>query len=88
MLSPRERQLLRLISQGLSNKQIAGTLMITEGTVKVYLSRLFKKVGVLDRFELALYGLKNLQYGATANFGDEASYCPSSLIVQQRSKHI
>ena len=87
-LSPRERQLLRLISQGLSNKQIATALIITEGTVKVYLSKLYKKVGVLDRFELALYGLKNLQYGAAASPGDEASYCPSSLIVQQRAKHI
>lgn len=88
MLSPRERQLLRLISQGLSNKQIATALIITEGTVKVYLSKLYKKVGVLDRFELALYGLKNLQYGMAANSGDEASYCPSSLIVQHRTKHV
>ena len=87
-LSPRERQLLRLISQGLSNKQIATALIITEGTVKVYLSKLYKKVGVLDRFELALYGLKNLQYGAAVSPGDEASYCPSSLIVQQRAKQM
>ena len=34
--------------------------MITEGIVKVYLSKLFARVGVKDRFELALYGLKNL----------------------------
>ena len=33
---------------------------IAEGTVKVYLSRLFRKLGVKDRYELALYGLKNL----------------------------
>ena len=33
------------------------------GTVKVYLSRLFQKVGVKDRFELALFGLKNLTTG-------------------------
>ena len=38
-------------------------LLISEGTVKVYLSRLFQKVGVKDRFELALYGLKNLTTG-------------------------
>ena len=37
--------------------------MISEGTVKVYLSRLFQKVGVKDRFELALFGLKNLSTG-------------------------
>ena len=57
-LSPRERQLLTLISRGRSNESIASELAIAEGTVKVYLSKLFKKVGVSDRFELALYGLR------------------------------
>jgi DNA-binding NarL/FixJ family response regulator len=59
-LSKREGQLVVLLSRGLKNKEIATELMITEGTVKVYLSKLFQKVGVKDRFELALYGLKNL----------------------------
>lgn len=62
-LSQREGQLVSLLSQGLKNKQIASTLMISEGTVKVYLSRLFQKVGVKDRFELALFGIKNLTTG-------------------------
>ena len=52
-----------LLSQGLKNKEIATALNISEGTVKVYLSRLFQKLGVKDRFELALYGLKNLTPG-------------------------
>jgi len=60
-LTKRESQLVSLLSQGLKNKEIAGTLSISEGTVKVYFSRLFQKVGVKDRFELALYGLRNLQ---------------------------
>jgi DNA-binding NarL/FixJ family response regulator len=60
-LTKRESQLVSLLSQGLKNKEIAATLEISEGTVKVYLSRLFQKVGVKDRFELALYGLRNLQ---------------------------
>lgn len=60
-LTKRESQLVGLLSQGLKNKEIAATLSISEGTVKVYLSRLFQKVGVKDRFELALYGLRNLQ---------------------------
>ena len=59
-LTQREGQLVSLLSQGLKNKEIATALMISEGTVKVYLSRLFQKVGVKDRFELALFGLKNL----------------------------
>ena len=49
-LTQREGQLVSLLSQGLKNKEIATTLMISEGTVKVYLSRLFQKVGVKDRF--------------------------------------
>jgi DNA-binding NarL/FixJ family response regulator len=62
-LTKREGQLVALLSQGLKNKEIASTLLISEGTVKVYLSKLFQKVGVKDRFELALYGLKNLAAG-------------------------
>ncbi len=60
-LTKRESQLVSLLSQGLKNKEIASALTISEGTVKDYLSRLFQKVGVKDRFELALYGLRNLQ---------------------------
>src|SRR6185503_17348284 len=62
-LTNREGQLVSLISHGLKNKEIATTMMIGEGTVKVYLSRIFQKVGVKDRFELALFGLKNLTTG-------------------------
>ena len=58
-LSPRERQLLDFVSTGFSNKRIAGSLGISEGTVKIYFSKLFRKVGVGDRFELALLALKN-----------------------------
>ncbi len=62
-LTRRESQLVSLLSQGLKNKEIATTLFISEGTVKVYLSRLFQKLGVKDRFELALFGLKNMPSG-------------------------
>jgi two-component system nitrate/nitrite response regulator NarL len=58
-LSPREDQLISLLSQGLKNKEIGSTLQISEGTVKVYLSHLFRKVGVKDRLELALFGLRH-----------------------------
>jgi DNA-binding NarL/FixJ family response regulator len=60
-LTRREGQLVRLLATGLKNKEIANTLSITEGTVKVYLSRLFSKVGAKDRYELALFSLRNLQ---------------------------
>ena len=64
-LTRREGQLVTLLSQGMKNKEIATHLHISEGTVKVYLSRLFQKLGVKDRFELALYGLKNLAPGSS-----------------------
>ncbi len=59
-LSPRERQLMGLVAQGLRNKELAWSLGIKESTVKVYISRLFEKVGASDRLELALMALRNL----------------------------
>lgn len=58
-LTRRESQLVELVSRGLKNKEIAACLGIAEGTVKVYLSKLFQKVGANDRLDLALFGLKN-----------------------------
>jgi len=58
-LTPRESQIVALLAQGLSNKEIATCLDLSEGTVKSYLVHLFRKVGARDRFELALLGLKN-----------------------------
>ncbi len=52
-LTPRERELIRRLRDGLRNKQIAAEMNITEGTVKIYLFRLFHKMGVRTRFELA-----------------------------------
>ena len=71
-LTKREGQLISLISQGRKNKEVAHALGITEGTVKVYLSRLFTKLGVKDRFELALYALKNVVSGQ--NGGGDLAY--------------
>jgi DNA-binding NarL/FixJ family response regulator len=59
-LTKREGELVGLLTHGLKNKEIATALNISEGTVKVYLSRLFQKLKVKDRFELALFGLRNL----------------------------
>jgi len=53
--SEREKQVVELLAQGLKNKEIAAAMNLAEGTVKVYLSRLFKKTKVRDRFELMIY---------------------------------
>jgi DNA-binding NarL/FixJ family response regulator len=60
-LSNRESQIVALLTEGQKNKEIATRLSISEGTVKVYLSKLFAKVGAKDRYELALFGLRNSQ---------------------------
>jgi len=65
-LSPRESQLVTLLTRGMKNKEISNELGITEGTVKVYLSHLFQKSGAKDRFDLALHGLKNLSMAGAA----------------------
>jgi two-component system nitrate/nitrite response regulator NarL len=59
-LSKRQNELVGLLVQGLKNKEIASAMGISEGTVKAYLTTLYEKVGARDRFELALFGLKNL----------------------------
>jgi DNA-binding NarL/FixJ family response regulator len=63
LLTRRERELLGLLAQGLRNKEIAWAMTLTEGTVKVYVSCIFRKVGVRDRLELALFALKNSYVG-------------------------
>jgi len=53
-LTPRERELIELVRQGLRNRDIASQLGVTEGTVKVYLHAIFDKVSVDNRTELAM----------------------------------
>lgn len=71
-LTRRERQLVRLLSQGLSNKEIGSVLDLKEGTVKVYLSKLYRKTGVSDRLELALVGIRNLGLGQSQSESESA----------------
>jgi DNA-binding NarL/FixJ family response regulator len=70
-LSRREHQLLVAVSKGLPNKEIANVLGLSEGTVKFYLSRLFRKCSVFDRLELALFGLRYLFNQPGMNEEDE-----------------
>jgi NarL family two-component system response regulator LiaR len=57
-LTERELDVLRLVAQGLSNKEIAAQLVISEKTVKTHISSLLSKLGQEDRTRLAIYALK------------------------------
>ena len=54
-LTPREREVLQLVREGLANKQIARRLGITERTVKAHLTSIFATIGVADRTSAALW---------------------------------
>jgi len=57
-LSEREREILRLLAQGLPNNEIARTLHLSEGTVRNYLSTIFLKLDVTDRTQAAILALR------------------------------
>jgi DNA-binding CsgD family transcriptional regulator/N-acetylneuraminic acid mutarotase len=57
-LSEREREILRLVATGASNKQIAQDLFISTNTVKVHLRNIFAKIGVTSRTEATLYAIR------------------------------
>jgi len=58
-LTPREREIVGLIGEGLKNKQIADRLFISEATVRHHLTAIFAKFGVADRFELVMYAYRH-----------------------------
>lgn len=58
-LTERERDIVRMVGEGLSNAEIAEVLFLTVGTVKNYISQLFLKIHVRDRTQLAIYSIKN-----------------------------
>ncbi|WP_044975695.1 response regulator transcription factor [Ruminococcus sp. HUN007] len=58
-LSPREREIMVLIAEGLDNKNIAAKLFLAEGTVRNNISRMLDKLGLKDRTQLAVYAVKN-----------------------------
>jgi two-component system NarL family response regulator len=66
-LTQREREIVRLIVDGASNKEVASSLNISERTVKGHLSNVFQKLGVSDRLKLVLYVREGKPAGAPAS---------------------
>ena len=58
-LTKREIEVLKMIAAGSFNKEIASTLNISERTVKNHVSNIFKKIGVSDRTQAAVFAIKN-----------------------------
>jgi len=58
-LTARERQIMRLVSEGLSNKEIGRRLHLTDGTIKVHLHKIFQKLDVGNRTALAALAISH-----------------------------
>jgi len=58
LFTERELQIMELISEGLSNKEISNRLFISEGTVKNYISSILSKTSLNHRTQIAIYYLK------------------------------
>jgi RNA polymerase sigma factor (sigma-70 family) len=58
-LSERERQILRLMAEGASNKEIASKLSVSESTVEKHLERIFQKLEVSLRAKAVIWGIEN-----------------------------
>lgn len=59
LLSPRELEIVKLIAEGLSNKEIGETLYLTNGTVRNHISTILEKTGLEHRTQIAVKYLKN-----------------------------
>jgi DNA-binding NarL/FixJ family response regulator len=70
LLSRREQEVVRCVAEGLSNREIAQRLTLTEHTVKNYLFRIFDKLGVSKRVEVVLFAY-SLGNGGSMEFDNE-----------------
>lgn len=61
-LSPREREILRFLARGASNKEIARSLDLAESTVKIHMQNILKKLNLVSRVQAAVYAV---QHGLT-----------------------
>lgn len=70
-LSPRELQVMALVTRGLSNREIGRILHLSEGTVRNYVSSIMEKMGFRNRIEIATYAVEHRIFESTPNLGED-----------------
>ena len=76
-LTPAEKKVVVLIAEGLSNKEIAGQLYLSEGTVKNYVTEILGKLNLRDRTQIAIFILKRCRASSIyTHFAPKAGLCP------------
>ena len=87
-LSRREREVYELVCEGLSNREIARRLFISEATVKAHVHHVFDKLGIRSRTALAMNAARDRwrQAASTASSGGDASGAVSGSAPPSRSR--
>ena len=84
-LNPKELMIIAGVTQGLRNKEIAADVGTTEQVVKNYLRKIYDKLGVSDRLELALYCMHHKLLGATQK-APEVTPAPTATLESSATK--
>ena len=82
-LTPKESLIVSCVTQGMKNKEIAQRVGTTEQVVKNYLRKVYDKLGVADRLELALYCLNNRVVDAPSKSNGQATAAPENPAAPQ-----
>jgi DNA-binding NarL/FixJ family response regulator len=80
LLTKREEDVVRLLAEGMQNREIACQLGLSEHTVKNYLFHIFDKLGVSSRVELVLYAVSSARRTETENLQFEETDTPQELV--------
>jgi DNA-binding NarL/FixJ family response regulator len=83
-LTPREREVVGLLCEGLRNKQIADRLAVTDVTVRHHLTSVFSKLGVSDRLGLLLYASRHGLVPADTYVPDRVAYLTDAGVPADR----